>query len=222
MSRYKMTPECLEQARRLKNLWDIKKSDLGLTQETAAKQLGFARQSTVSQYLNALIPLNTEAVLKFAKLLEIKPTDIDPGLGKLLVDTSKLFEKRQVPVIGALIGTAPDGIFIEVPLEEGKNMYAVLVDTDQVLGIAQGDHLICNPEEYPVPGDRCVARLSSGQYELVEMIHADKTGFTFTNLITGDKYLRSLDEIIQVDPVVSIHAARRDRPRRLHPKVVNR
>lgn len=221
MSRYKMTPECVKKAENLKRVWDLKKGPMELTQEIAAKRLGFARQSTVSQYLNGLIPLNAEAVLKFAKLLDVKATDIDPSLGQLLVDTSKLFEKRKVPVIGALVGTAPDGIFIEVPLEEGKNMYAVLVDTDQVTGVVRGDHLICNPEEYPVPGDRCVARLSSGEYELVELLHADRDGFTLHNLITDQKYIRSLDEIVQVDPVVSIHAARRDRPRRLHPKVAN-
>jgi len=40
-------------------------------------------QSTVSQYLNGDIPLNTDMVLKFAKLLGCDPSEIDPELRKL-------------------------------------------------------------------------------------------------------------------------------------------
>ncbi|MFP1463138.1 helix-turn-helix domain-containing protein [Escherichia coli] len=38
--------------------------------------LGFESQGTVSQYLNGKIPVNTDAALKFAALLKVKPEDI--------------------------------------------------------------------------------------------------------------------------------------------------
>lgn len=62
----------------LKRIWLIRKRELGLTQEEAADLLGFSTQGAVSHYLNGRMALNTEAILKFAKLLEVAPTDIDP------------------------------------------------------------------------------------------------------------------------------------------------
>lgn len=68
----------------LRRIWFANHRRLGLTQESAAAALGFAGQSAVSQYINGRIPLNTEAVLKFARLLGVAPEDIDPRVGSLL------------------------------------------------------------------------------------------------------------------------------------------
>lgn len=62
----------------LRAIWQAKKKSLDLTQEKAAHQLGWSSQGTVGQYLLGRVPLNTDALLKFAKLLEVKPSDIDP------------------------------------------------------------------------------------------------------------------------------------------------
>lgn len=62
----------------LRAIWNAKKKGLELTQERAAHQLGWSSQGTVGQYLLGRVPLNTDALLKFAKLLQVKPTDIDP------------------------------------------------------------------------------------------------------------------------------------------------
>ncbi|WP_199016577.1 helix-turn-helix domain-containing protein [Shimwellia pseudoproteus] len=71
-------------AQRLRNIWNEKKITLRLTQDKAADALGFSTQATVSQYLNGNIPLNTEATLKFAALLGVKPEDIRPDLAELM------------------------------------------------------------------------------------------------------------------------------------------
>lgn len=75
------TPEA---SRNLKAAWDAKKKELKLTQELAAELLGFESQGTVSQYLNGKIPVNTDAALKFAALLKVKPEDIREDLKDLM------------------------------------------------------------------------------------------------------------------------------------------
>lgn len=73
-----------EKQRRLRLVWDRKRHELGLTQIKARDALGLKYQSTVSQYLNGQIPLNTETVLKFANLLRCDPAEIDPAVKKLV------------------------------------------------------------------------------------------------------------------------------------------
>lgn len=63
-------------------IWSEKKEELGLTQESAASEMGFKTQGAVNQYLNGKIPLNTDAVLKFAMLLRCAPKDIDKEFGQ--------------------------------------------------------------------------------------------------------------------------------------------
>ena len=60
-------------SKRLRELWN----QSSLTQQEAADQLGVS-QSAISQYLRGTIPLNTGAVIAFASLFEIDPTEIDP------------------------------------------------------------------------------------------------------------------------------------------------
>jgi transcriptional regulator with XRE-family HTH domain len=73
-----------EATQRLRAAWDEKKKDLKLTQEVAAELMGFETQSTVSHYLNGKAPLNTDAALKFAVLLRIKPEELRPDLTDLM------------------------------------------------------------------------------------------------------------------------------------------
>ena len=71
-------------ASRLRTLWDNRKKDLGLNQTKAAEQLGLRHQSTVSQYLNCDIAMNTDIILRFAKLLDVDPAQIDPQIRELV------------------------------------------------------------------------------------------------------------------------------------------
>lgn len=90
-----LSPAQADAARRLRQLWDTKKAQLGLTQEGVAERLGIT-QSAVGQYLRGVIPLNTDMILKFARLLgcpahEISPTMADKFdvAGPVLVDTDR-------------------------------------------------------------------------------------------------------------------------------------
>ncbi|HDS4305535.1 TPA: helix-turn-helix domain-containing protein [Klebsiella aerogenes] len=73
-----------EAAKRLREIWNEKKVTLRLTQEKAAEVLGFSTQASVSHYLNGTTPLNTDATLKFASLLGVKPEDIRPDLAEMM------------------------------------------------------------------------------------------------------------------------------------------
>lgn len=73
-----LTGEELQDAERLKKIWEEKSRTLNLTQLAVSKAFGFANQSAVSQYLNARIPLNMETAAKFSKILNVALTDISP------------------------------------------------------------------------------------------------------------------------------------------------
>lgn len=78
--RAKPTPADLAAAARLKSLWEdalarARTEGHRLTQDVAAEALG-VNQSAVSQYINGLIPLNYRALLVFAELLGVDPTEI--------------------------------------------------------------------------------------------------------------------------------------------------
>lgn len=62
----KLSPEQLADAARLKALFNERKRELGITQESLALEFGYGAQSVVSQYLNGVIPLNVDAAIQFA------------------------------------------------------------------------------------------------------------------------------------------------------------
>lgn len=83
MKRKSLSEEDVRAAHRLKEIWNSRKSELGLTQDRAAEILGFTTQGAVSHYLNAQTPLNLEAVVKFAGLLKVAPERIRPELAEM-------------------------------------------------------------------------------------------------------------------------------------------
>lgn len=70
-----VTPADKQAAARLKAIWDERRRDLGLTQETAGAKMGM-NQSAVSQYLNGRIPIGLEALIKWSDLLGCDPKEI--------------------------------------------------------------------------------------------------------------------------------------------------
>jgi predicted transcriptional regulator len=77
------TEECLW-ADNLSKVWH-QRADRKLSQERAAELLGYSAQSTVSQYINKIIPLNDTAVIAFSRLLRIEPGKIKPDLADLSI-----------------------------------------------------------------------------------------------------------------------------------------
>lgn len=84
MSRKQLDTEQLEDAKRLKQLFNEAKLARGFSQADAAYAMGYAGQSAVSQYLNGMIPLNLAALLRFADFLQVTPHEISPALSAAL------------------------------------------------------------------------------------------------------------------------------------------
>lgn len=79
VTRRKLTDQERQAAARLKGIFERKKRELGLTQQSAALEMGWSAAPVVNQYLNGHIPLGMEAGLKFAKLLQVQPSEINPA-----------------------------------------------------------------------------------------------------------------------------------------------
>lgn len=75
-----LSTEEAEWQRNLKRIWLEKKQALGLTQETAAARAGWKTQSTFNQFLNGKLALNTDAIYRLAKVLEVAPWEINKDL----------------------------------------------------------------------------------------------------------------------------------------------
>jgi transcriptional regulator with XRE-family HTH domain len=105
-------------AERLRAIWDEKKDRLGLTQEKAADELGFRTQGAVGHYLNARIPLNVKATLKFARLLKVSPLDIREDFIELMARTLGV-EPTEIPwVPGTAVQGAVEEAFAKSPDEK--------------------------------------------------------------------------------------------------------
>ena len=79
-----LTPIQLMNTEQLKLIWNSKKKTLGLTQEKVAELCDWNTQSAFNAYLLGRIPLNTDAVLRLAKVLQVHPTEIMPELSDIL------------------------------------------------------------------------------------------------------------------------------------------
>jgi transcriptional regulator with XRE-family HTH domain len=78
VNRRELSQSELEDTTRLRQIWDEKKDSLSLSQQDVADAFGIANQTAISQYLNGKIPLNLEAAIKFAKILEVNIKQISP------------------------------------------------------------------------------------------------------------------------------------------------
>jgi len=89
-----LTPEQLNDAKRLKALYESKKKSLGITQQDIADALGIT-QGAVGHYLNGRNALNLSAALTFSRLLQVPVSDFSTSLAKE-VDAASLsvFDKN--------------------------------------------------------------------------------------------------------------------------------
>ena len=82
----KLTLEQTEDAARLKAIFEAKKAaDRSWTQERLAAECGWKTQSAAQQYLNGLVPLNLDALIKFSLALDVQVTEISPSLGEKIL-----------------------------------------------------------------------------------------------------------------------------------------
>ncbi|WP_067754883.1 helix-turn-helix domain-containing protein [Orrella dioscoreae] len=75
-----LTQEQLQDAARLKAIFNARKSELDLTQEKLAEDLGYANQSAVGNYFNGKAPMGVEVAIAFASRLGCRVSDFSEAL----------------------------------------------------------------------------------------------------------------------------------------------
>lgn len=76
-----LTAQEVEDAARLKSLWEKFQEDHAYaTQAWLSKETGLGNQSLMGQYINGGIQLNPKAVLAFARVIGVHPSEISPHM----------------------------------------------------------------------------------------------------------------------------------------------
>ncbi|MFC6377546.1 LexA family protein [Tatumella terrea] len=88
-----LTTEQLEDAMRLKALYESKKKQLKVTQYTIADEMGIS-QGAVGHYINGRIALNVPVVTDFARILQVQVSEISPNLAKEVGRYAAAFESN--------------------------------------------------------------------------------------------------------------------------------
>jgi transcriptional regulator with XRE-family HTH domain len=96
-----LSPEQLEDAARLKSkfrMWQAVRAEAGKpwSQEYCSEQLRMG-QSAINQYLNGRIPLNLNALLKFAILIDVPIRELSPALADELEMLTKGYLPHSIP-----------------------------------------------------------------------------------------------------------------------------
>lgn len=127
----------LEDSARLRKIWDSKKDSLSLSQQDVANAFGIANQTAISQYLNGKIPLNLEAAIKFAKVLEVSIREISPRHAQWVFSATD-----------KVLGDALDNIF-----QECKKTFCFVVTDDMVAPLASAGDIACFDATSTIEGD---------------------------------------------------------------------
>ncbi|MFK3941886.1 helix-turn-helix transcriptional regulator [Pseudomonas monteilii] len=107
----------IEDSQRLKSLYGRKRSELGLTQDRIAAELGEGvTQGAVSHFMNGRTALSLRAAVVFAKALQVPVSEFSPTLA------DQLEKMRDVPMSSPdLESGATPGAHAETPLPDGSD-----------------------------------------------------------------------------------------------------
>ncbi|OTA21156.1 repressor [Xenorhabdus beddingii] len=215
----KLTAEQLADAARLKALFEAKKKQLGISQETLAEDKG-KTQSAISHYLNGINALNLEMAVYFAKKLGVQIADFSPSLdqqarelvavldGRHTMFSDNPNPQKQYPLLKwvdaghwcedltSKYDTGGIEKRYEAPVECSQRAFWLEVKGDSMvsangLSIPQGMIILVDPEVRPTANKLVVAKLD-GEKEP-----------TFRQLITEgyDTFLKPLNAQYNMIPL---------------------
>ncbi|WP_052321214.1 helix-turn-helix domain-containing protein [Pseudomonas fluorescens] len=215
-----ITPHDLDNAARLKSKWLAYKEATKTTQADLAEYLGFAGQGVVTQYLNGLIALNTDAIIRFARVLGVKPEEINPDLAGISITPTDMRLVR-IHILANLSG-APPGRHagIEIATTMDMKLYAVAVDIDGSEPFARkGSTLIVSQDEEPVSGDEVFMKYRVGDTDLHAIriyVTTDlERGVAITRGLDSKEFLETnLSDIELLDPIISVERPKVARQKR--------
>lgn len=195
-----LTTEQLEDAVRLKALYESKKKELKITQYTIADDLGIT-QGAVGHYLNGRNALNVDVASGFAKVLNVSISEFSPSLAaKAAAQAESLKEDvleyagkprmGAVPVVGeAILGV--DGMIDMVEIRAGwlqiyssdKDAYGLKVRGDSMHPrIQSGEFVVIEPNTNVHSGDEVFVRTFDGHNMIKIMTKTRDGNYQFSSI----------------------------------------
>lgn len=216
MKKKPITEEQKADANRLKSIFEAKKKELGLSQESLGNAIGMG-QSAIAQLLNGVNAINVENAAKLAEALAVPVDDFSPSLAKEIrkmfnsVSEQKLISNRdryEYPLLtkvqaGAFTEnssayTEKDAIsWIPTAKKASERAFWLEVEGHSMTApqggrpsFPEGILILIDPEQDVEFGDFCIARLYGDE-------------FTFKRLIreSGQDYLEPLNPRFDLIPI---------------------
>ena len=212
-----LTTEQLEDATRLKALYESKKKQLKITQYTIADDMGIS-QGAVGHYINGRIALNVPVVTDFARILQVQVSDISPRLAREVGKYISAFENnlsdpqpyrpgKRYPVLSSVqAGCWAEAIEAYTLNEIGEwlesdahiqgEAFWLRVEGDSMTAptgqsVPEGNYVLFDTGKEAINGSLVIAKL------------VDSNEATFKKLIIdgGQKYLKGLNPAWPMVPV---------------------
>lgn len=210
-----VTEEKKQLAARLRRIWNAKKKPLGLTQESAGAMMGMT-QGAVGQYLNGTTALGELAMLEFARVLKVPPSDIDPTFRpipqaeKNVSELPLTYSREKVP----LISWVQAGLWCEAvdifepgdaeewltcPVPHGPRTYILRVsgesnyDPAGPKSYADGDLIFVDPDKPADNGKMVVVRLEDDNTATFKRLLIEPDGSQLLKALNPDwrpRYMR--------------------------------
>ncbi|MBP0998444.1 LexA family transcriptional regulator [Serratia fonticola] len=180
MKKKPLTAEQLADAARLKSIFETKKKDLGLSQETLAELMGMG-QSGVAQLLNGSNAINATHAAQFAKILGVKVDEFSPSLAseiaemyEAVVQDGTAVPRFSYPLLSdvqagsfASVGSfreADAKVWVETTRKASRDAFWLEVSGHSMTAppgskpsFPEGMLILVDPMEDVEPGDYCVA-----------------------------------------------------------------
>lgn len=120
------TPEELKECQKLNDIYESKKSELNITQEAIAAEMGIS-QPGVGHYLKGRNPLNIGAAIKFASILKVPVREFSPRLHNE-IQLSGFGDVPDEVIFGSDTGTRVNEEAVPYRLEKAFSSQAPLID----------------------------------------------------------------------------------------------
>lgn len=200
MKKKPLSEEQLEDARRLKAIFEAKKKALGYSQESLGHVLGMG-QSAVNAFFKGVNPLNVSNAAAFAKALQVNVQDFSPSLANEISEIAQAIGPNEleyagtirdglVPVVGeAVLGV--DGSVDMIEFRAGwlriysadRDAYGLKVKGDSMWPrIQSGEYVVIEPNTLIHPGDEVFVRTKDG-HNMIKIMNKTRDGdYQFTSV----------------------------------------
>lgn len=204
----------IEDAQRLKALYDLKKKDLGISQEVVADRLGVS-QSAVAQIFTGTNALNLKRASELAALLEVRIEDFSPSLAKEALELSQsnvvyagpYIPGKKYPVLSSVqAGSWTEAVepyslkdidlWLESDAHVQGNAFWLLVEGDSMtapagLSVPEGTYVLFDTGREAMNGNLVIAKLE------------DSNEATFKKFVNdgGRRYLKGLNPAWPLIPI---------------------